>query len=238
MPQWRGGKGRGTRRRAAAVLLLAAGAVLVSTGCGRRRAVTVPRRPPAAIVQGEEGIASWYGHPYHGRRTASGEVYNMHDMTAAHRTLPFGTRVRVHNRENRRSTTVRINDRGPFVEGRIIDLSYAGAQAIGMAGPGTAWVRLEILGIGSSPPSPPSPAAAGAFAVQVGAFADPRNAEALKEAIAPHFGPVMIQTFDRGDGVFHRVRVGREKTEECAHNLARQLRQASFATQTFVVRLD
>lgn len=221
--------------RALAVLLLAASVVFLAPGCRRRRPVTVPRRPPPPIVQGEEGIASWYGRPYHGRRAASGEVYNMHDMTAAHRTLPFGTQVRVHNLENGSNTTVRITDRGPFVEGRIIDLSYAAAQAIRM--PGTAWVRLEILGVGSTPTAPPQPAG-GAFAVQVGAFTDPRNAEALKEAIAPHFGPVSIQTFDRGDGIFHRVRVGRERTEEAAEGLARRLRQAGFATQTFVVRLD
>ena len=105
--------------------------------------------PAAPIVQGEQGIASWYGHPYHGRRSASGEIYNMYDMTAAHRTLPFGTQVRVHDLENGRDVTVRINDRGPFVEGRIIDLSYAAAQAMGMKG--IARVRLEILGVGASP---------------------------------------------------------------------------------------
>ena len=107
-----------------------------------------PAGPAAPIVQGEEGIASWYGHPYHGRRAASGEIYNMYDMTAAHRTLPFGTQVRVHDLENGRDVDVRINDRGPFVEGRIIDLSYAAAQAMGM--PGIARVRLEILGLGST----------------------------------------------------------------------------------------
>ena len=111
-------------------------------------AAPAPAAPAAPIVQGEEGIASWYGHPYHGRRAASGEIYNMYDMTAAHRTLPFGTQVRVHDLENGRDVTVRINDRGPFVEGRIIDLSYAAAQAMGM--PGLARVRLEILGLGAT----------------------------------------------------------------------------------------
>lgn len=157
----------------------------------------------------------------------------MYDMTAAHRTLPFGTQVRVHNLENNHNVAVRINDRGPFVEGRIIDLSYAAAQAMRM--PSTALVRLEILGsaAGVSPGAEP-----GVFAAQVGAFKDPRNAELLKEAIAPHFGPVTIQTFDRGDGIFHRVRVGRENTEEAARALGQQLRQAGFATETFVVRMD
>jgi rare lipoprotein A len=157
----------------------------------------------------------------------------MYAMTAAHRTLPFATQVRVHNLENNRDVTVRINDRGPFVEGRIIDLSFTSAQAMGM--PSTALVRLEILGLGSSGTSAVEP---GAFAVQVGAFQDRRNAELLKQAIERRFAPVFIQTFDRGDAVFYRVRVGRESSEERATELARQLRQAGFATQTFVVRLD
>jgi rare lipoprotein A len=189
--------------------------------------------PPAPIVQGEEGIASWYGHPFDGRRTASGEIYNMYAMTAAHRTLPFGTMVRVHNLENGQSTVVRITDRGPFVEGRIIDLSYAAAQAIHM--PGTALVRLEILGA-SSPSALPSPP--GIFAVQVGAFQDRRNAERLRQQIARHYGPVIIQTYDRGDGIFYRVRVGSVVSEDAATQLARKLRNDGFATETFVVRTN
>ena len=167
-----------------------------------------PRTPPAPIVQGEEGIASWYGHPYHGRQAASGEIYNMYAMTAAHRTLPFGTQVRVHDLENGRDVDVRINDRGPFVEGRIIDLSYAAAQAMGMSG--IARVRLEILGLGAT--SEPA-----IFAVQVGAFRDPANAGRLKALIEASFGPVVILSFDRGDGIFYRVRVGNESSEEAAY---------------------
>ena len=223
--------------------------LLLSTGClHRHRAPRVARRAPpsipttaprptptkpttapAPIVQGEEGIASWYGHPYHGRPTASGEIYNMYDMTAAHRTLPFGTQVRVHDLENGRDTVVRINDRGPFVEGRIIDLSYSSAQAMHM--PSTALVRLEILGLGQT--NEP-----GVFAVQVGAFRDRRNAERLKNTMEARFGPVVIQTFDRGDAIFYRVRVGRESSEDAAQELAHRLRQANLATETFVVRLN
>ncbi len=185
--------------------------------------------PTAPIVQGEEGIASWYGHPYHGRRAASGEIYNMYDMTAAHRTLPFGTQVRVHDLENGHDVDVRINDRGPFVEGRIIDLSYASAQAMGMTG--IAPVRLEILGLGST--SGPA-----VFAVQVGAFRDPANAERLKALIEASFGPVVILSFDRGDGLFYRVRVGQESSEGAALELAEKLRNANLATATFVVRVN
>jgi rare lipoprotein A len=230
--------------------------IVIASGCAHRRRppVTVTRPTPvpsaprtrpsapttpapgpktAPIFQGETGIASWYGNPFHGRRTANGEVYNMYEMTAAHRTLPFNTMVRVHNLENGRDVEVRITDRGPFVEGRIIDLSFASAQAMGMSG--TALVRLEILGATSPGGAEPEP---GFFAVQVGAFQDRSNAEWLKQSIAQRFGPVDIQTFDRGDAVFYRVRVGRESTEDKADDLARQLREAGFAIETFVVRLD
>jgi rare lipoprotein A len=91
------------------------------------------------------GIASWYGEPHHGRVTASGERFDMYDFTAAHRTLPIGTRVRVTNLSNGQSAIVTVNDRGPSVRGRVIDLSYAAARRIGLIGPGTAPVQLEVL---------------------------------------------------------------------------------------------
>jgi rare lipoprotein A len=96
-----------------------------------------------------EGYASYYAVEFHGRKTASGETYDMHAMTAAHRTLPFGTIVRVTNTSNGKTVVVRINDRGPFKDERIIDLSLSAAKQIGLIGPGTAWVRLEILESGS-----------------------------------------------------------------------------------------
>jgi len=102
-------------------------------------------RPLTAGPQPEFGVASYYGNPHHGRRTASGERFDMHDMTAAHRTLPFGTRVRVTNLGNGRSVVVRINDRGPWKKGRIVDISYDAARELHMVGVGTARVRLDIL---------------------------------------------------------------------------------------------
>ncbi|HXW13267.1 MAG TPA: septal ring lytic transglycosylase RlpA family protein [Terriglobia bacterium] len=218
----------------AARIGLAMAVLLSATGCLHPHKPAAPSAhrvpsPAAPIIQGEEGIASWYGHPYHGRQAASGEIYNMYDMTAAHRTLPFGTQVRVHDLENGCDVQVRINDRGPFVEGRIIDLSYAAAQAMGMNG--IARVRLEILGLGTTTEP-------GVFAVQVGAFRDPANAERLKALIEASFAPVEIQTFDRGDGIFYRVRVGHESTEAGAGDLAEKLRNANFATITFVVRMN
>jgi len=222
-------------------MVAAGGVLLVSTACLHRHhavraTVPTPKHGPSTpvpIVQGERGIASWYGHPYHGRPTASGEIYNMYAMTAAHKTLPFGTRVTVHDLENGQDVTVRINDRGPFIEGRIIDLSYAAAQAMHM--PGIAQVRLEILDLQEAAAIP------GIFAVQVGAFRNQDNAERLKERIESQysqFGPVTIQNFDRGDGLFYRVRVGRESNEDAARALAERLREANLATETFVVRLN
>jgi rare lipoprotein A len=182
-------------------------------------------------MQSEVGIASWYGYPFHGRPAADGEIYNMYDMTAAHKTLPFGTEVRVHNLDNGQAAVVRINDRGPFVEGRIIDLSYAAAKAMGMVGPGIARVLLEIL-------NPAVLSEPGIFAVQVGAFRDRANADHLRDRVAERFQPVMIQSFDRGDGLYHRVRVGQESSEAAAQELARQLMEAGLATETFVIRLN
>src|SRR5271157_2517448 len=130
------------------LLTLALLAVLLA-GCAHRRRTSrrVPPPPPPAPpvssspVYRETGIASWYGHPYHGRPAADGEIYDMETLVAAHRTLPFQTWVRVVNLKNDKSVEVRIIDRGPFIDGRIIDLSHAAARALEIIGPGTAPVR-------------------------------------------------------------------------------------------------
>ena len=114
-------------------------------GCGGKKQVKLPPPTPAAVGWSQRGIASWYGHPYHGRRTSNGEVYDMGKLTAAHLSLPFHTWVRVTNLDNKKSVEVRINDRGPFIKRRIIDLSREGAKRIGMIGPGTARVRVRVV---------------------------------------------------------------------------------------------
>jgi len=130
------------RKRCLVCLLLVV--TLAGVGCAGAR-----RNRPAAAEDlrsyTETGLASWYGKPYHGRATASGERYDMHGLTAAHRTLPFGTRVRVTNLENGRKVEVRITDRGPFVEGRIIDLSRAAARKLQMIQAGLARVELRVV---------------------------------------------------------------------------------------------
>jgi rare lipoprotein A len=188
---------------------------------------------PLAVLPGahvEQGIASWYGVPYHGRKSSNGEIYDMYKLTAAHRTLPFDTVVRVTNLANGKQVDVRITDRGPFVEDRIIDLSLAAARAIDMLAPGTARVRVEILS--------GSPAiAAGVFSVQIGAFAERVNAERVRNQLGPHFSPIFIQEYDSPAGHLFRVRVGSVPTEAAAQQLAARL-QAESGFQTFVVRLD
>jgi rare lipoprotein A len=143
------------------------------TACASGRHATAPAASGGTGYV-EEGLASWYGEPYHGRPTASGPRYDMNEMTAAHRTLAFGTLVRVTNLENGRQAEVLINDRGPFVAGRIIDLSRAGAEAIDSLGVGVVKVRLEVVRPGDGMPNAPC------WEVQVGAFAKQANADRAK----------------------------------------------------------
>ncbi|HKV24937.1 MAG TPA: septal ring lytic transglycosylase RlpA family protein [Candidatus Acidoferrum sp.] len=178
----------------------------------------------------EEGNASWYGEPFNGRRASNGEIYDMNKFTAAHRTLPFDTMVRVTNLNNGKSTTVRITDRGPFVQNRIIDLSLAAARAIDSVGPGVVPVRLEVITPGIDPTG-------GYFTVQVGAFRDPNNAQRLRDKLSATYSPIFIQQYDSPDGMYYRVRVGKVSGEDAARRFGEQLRDREGFTP-FVVRLD
>jgi rare lipoprotein A len=137
------------RWRKGVLVVLGAGLLCAVAGCGKSapRTVVSPKAAPTPVRAGqvEYGLASWYGKKYHGRKTASGEKYNMRAMTAAHRTLPFGTKVRVVHLASKRSVVVRINDRGPWKEERIIDLSRKAAQKLGIIEAGLAQVRIEVL---------------------------------------------------------------------------------------------
>ena len=194
-----------------------------------RPAIPSPTAPLVPGVYAEQGVASWYGVPFHGRRAANGEVFDMNTLVAAHRTLPFGSFVRVTNLNNGKQTDVRIIDRGPFVEGRVLDLAHAAAVALGMIGTGTAPVRIELL-------SAPGPLT-GEFTVQIGAFADRSNAERLRDRLLVRYQTILIQEYDAPSGHFYRVRVGRVPSADAAQQLAQQLRDGD-GFQTFVVRLD
>jgi rare lipoprotein A len=190
---------------------------LTSISCNRKAS------PPESEVQA--GVASWYGHPFDGRLTANGEIYDMEKMTAAHRTLPFGTVLRVERLDNGKMTEVRINDRGPFVKDRIIDLSHGAAQAISM--PGVANVRLHVI---RTPPT----RAADAFAVQVGAFSQRSEADQFRAQLERKYGSASLIYRDR-DRTWC-VLVGIQTSVEGANALAAELDKG--ATPAFVVRLD
>ncbi len=202
--------------------------VLFLSGCGKKTKARVPLVPVPGSI--EDGIASWYGYPYHGRAAANGEIYDMEKMTAAHRTLPFGTWVRVENRSNGKEVTVRITDRGPFIDGRIIDLSRAAARQIDMLGPGTASVRVVVT---SRPPDVPE--ADQLFTVQVGAFREKARADEVRRQMERDYGAASIARRD-GKPVLWRVLVGGVQNLDDANGLAAKLR-AEFGA-AFIVRAD
>jgi rare lipoprotein A len=171
------------------------------------------------------GVASWYGEDFHGRRTSNREIYNMYDMTAAHKTLPFGTRVMVTNLTNGRSVPVRINDRGPFVGERIIDLSYAAAQMIDMVGPGTAPVRVDILGAAgrAAAAAPPMPR----YSVQVGAFSYEDNARYLERRLKARFAEVVCTSYASASRTYYRVRV-KAKDRDASLRIAQLLSEDGY----------
>jgi rare lipoprotein A len=201
---------------------------------------------PDALGFVETGKASWYGEDFHGRPTSSGETYDMYKKTAAHKTLPLGTYVKIVNLENNESTIVRINDRGPFVKGRIIDLSYGAAKEIHMDLPGLADVKVIALGKelgdvtsgdGTAPLLDLKDFQTGEFTVQVGAFKERANALKLAERLRAGFGYVNIVEYtDRSGQVFFRVHVGRTTELARAGEFERELEDMGFS-EAFVLRI-
>lgn len=175
-------------------------------------------------------MASWYGAPYHNRRGSNGEIYDMHAMTAAHRTLPLGSIVRVTNVKTGHSAIVRITDRGPFVEGRILDLSLAAAKKVDVWQPGVAMIRLEVL------QSPSSLIQGGRWAVQIGAFGEEDAAADLADHLSHRYRSAKVQRFSSPVGDWWvRVRVladDRKRAEEVARDT--QTKEGAI----FLVRLD
>ncbi len=201
---------------------LAGHALLILAACAR----TVAVAPPTPAMSGSEqtGLASWYGHPYHGRRTASGEVYDMNDLTAAHPSLPLGTRLVVTNLGNGRSTEVRVNDRGPFAEGRILDLSYAAARILGADRAGVIWVRLRIVAqTWNALPISTAGTPVRGFTVQVGAFASRGGAVGLRDTIAQAGEVATVSEADVGGETLYRVHVGSYDDRPAAQAAAQRL---------------
>lgn len=188
----------------------------------------------------ERGIASWYGNKFHGKRTSSGEPYDMYAMTAAHKTLPIPVHVRVTNLDNGKSIIVRVNDRGPFKDGRIIDLSYAAAHKLEMTGTGTA--RVEIRALTATDASAPDRAetaasadADGPFYVQVASFRNEAGAEEVAAQVQPLVGyPVNVVEADGPDGTVYRVRVGPLSRREYAEKVSDHLQDKGYERPAIV----
>lgn len=192
------------------------------------------RYQPLASAAGyvARGTASWYGQKFHGRRTSSGELYDMFAMTAAHPVLPLPTFARVTRLDNGKSVVVRVNDRGPFLHGRIIDLSYIAAHKLGIAAHGTGQVEVRAL----TPPPPDAavdtgastPPAAAQFMLQVGAYSDPANAMRMLDKLQSAGYPAAIHAAAGGaaeTSPIHRVRVGPYPTADAAQPTRRTLEQ-------------
>lgn len=232
----------------ALVLILVCMAAALLTGCpgkqrvedgpeggygttGTRRTQTGGTRPytvmgrtyyPMLDAHGytEEGVASWYGKDFHGKKTANGEIYDMRGMTAAHKILPFGTQLKVTNLDNNRSITVRVNDRGPFVANRVIDLTHSGAEKLDMLGCGTARVRLESIG---TVPGQQGNDLIGLFYVQVGAFSVKENAHSLAKKLQN--GGRASRVVFAPDINFHRVQAGPYPSLTAAESAATGLQE-------------
>jgi rare lipoprotein A len=204
--------------------------VALITGCSSPapKPVYFPGYPIGYV---ERGMASWYGPGFQGNKTANGEPYDMHKLTAAHRTLPLGSVAVVRSASTGKEVTVRINDRGPFARGRILDLSYAGARTLGMIGQGTDHIELRVIGFQGRT------AEMGWLRVQIGSFAERRNATTLLERAQQLYPGGRIQTVDLPDGRRYRVQVGEFKTEQQAESAAGRL-EADLAVQSFVFRDD
>ncbi len=207
-----------TTRRCGIVALVAFS--LLSTACaGRGVPVVVPAAPasvsaPASFYR-ETGVAGWYGNELHGKKTAGGDVFDQHGLSAAHRTLPFGTVVRVTNFDNLKSVTVTINDRGPFIKSRIIDLSYGAAKELGFAAQGVAVVKIETLAAVQGPAR---------YTVQAATYTEAENAKTLKYRLSKKFEVVSITAFETNITRLYFVRVGSYASEERAEQIAAKLR--------------
>ena len=211
------------------VFLLAILLVATLAACGgAAKPVYFPGYPVGFV---ERGVASWYGPGFHGNKTANGERYDMHQSTAAHRTLPLGSIAVVRSMGTGRQVTVRINDRGPFARGRVLDLSFAGAQALGMIGSGTDEIELRVVGYQGRT------AEMGFLRVQVGSFSDQQNALNLLARANHLYSGGRVQMVDLPEGKRYRVQIGQFSTEAEAEIAASRLKY-SLGRQTFVFRDD
>lgn len=185
--------------------------------------VAIPIAPGTRPTQ--TGIASWYGPGFYGKPTASGTIYDQNDLTAAHQTLPLGTRVLVTNLQNSSTVEVTINDRGPFAKGRILDLSYAAGRALGMIVPGTIPVQLEVI---ESPTNIGFIRSSLDYTLQMGSFSQRQNAQELRDRLAKSHPDVTITPLQVKDATYYRVQLGTFSDRAAAEEQARQIAQAGY----------
>jgi rare lipoprotein A len=188
----------------------------------------------------QTGVASWYGKDFHGKTTSIGEKYDMNAMTAAHKTLPLGVYVKVRNRDNGREPIVRVNDRGPFVKGRVIDLSYAAARKLGVDIAGTAPVRIEALGFrqdGQGGYKSPATYDSGSYTVQLGSFKEYANARRLSDQMKNLFGFSDLRLTNVNGDLFYRVYAGRYDSLRSADAAEKNFAEHGYPG-SFVVSLD
>jgi len=190
----------------------------------------------------KKGIASWYGTMFHGRRTSSGETYDMYKMTAAHKTLPIPCYVQVTNLDNNKKIIVKVNDRGPFHEGRIIDLSYAAAKKLGISGSGTGRVEVQTVTTGHLPLDtdktilPKTAGGDGYIYVQLGAFGEAGNAENLAETLRESdFRTVRVYRTVKNKRALYKVRIGPMPTREVAYSVLSRLTKSGQTTARVIV---
>ena len=200
-------------------------------GCGTSPSVRHVPSTGYPVGYVERGVASWYGPGFHGRKTASGEIFDMHQLTAAHRTLPLGSVVQVRSLTSGRSVTVRVNDRGPFARNRILDLSQAGASGLGMVGQGTDQVEIRVVAYRGRA------GAMGYLRVQVASFAEQTNAQTLAGRLRGQYSDVRIEVVELPEGRRYRVHVGRFTSEQQAEAVARHL-EAQLQVDPLVLRDD
>jgi len=188
---------------------------------------------PSASGFNQGGVASWYGKDFHGRRTSNGEIYNMYSMTAAHKTLPMNTMLLVKNMNNGKKTVVRVNDRGPFVKGRIIDLSYTAAEKLDLVGSGVA--KVTIVALSEDNHSYPD-LVSGEFYVQIGAFARKINAFKLQRRFTDAGHTTVIQKYFGSQSVLYRVQVYAGKTLDNARRAEKALLGSGYAGSFIIAR--
>lgn len=205
----------------------------MAAGCAAQKPPPAPAMAPSPLpslapIRSVVGTASWYGPGFNGRATATGEIYDQDEMTAAANIFPLDSRVVVTDLANGRAVEVRVNDRGPFVKGRKIDLSHGAARALGMVAPGTARVRMDLV---ETPAVDPS--GRPQYFVQVGSFAAARNAEQLRARLAAYYPDVRVDQLDTGGRRYYRVRMGGFATAVAAR--ARAADSARFGLPVIIV---